>query len=293
MSRVGAVVARNLRIFFRDRLNVFFALLSGIILFLLYTLFLSRLQTQGLQHQFPSASALEVSAFVDSWMFAGIVLLTAVSSGLGALSVIVEDRQTGRFADFLVSPVRRFQLVLGYLLSAVAVAVVMSFAILAISVLYLGLVDQLWLDPARIGVAAGVLLLLCVAFTALAAFVVSFVRTSGAFSALATIVGTAMGFVAGAYIPVGQLPDAVADVINALPFGQGAMLLRRQFTDASLPSMTAGQPAPAVDAIRTFFGIDIAVGDVAVAGWFAVVALAVVAVLFTGLAATRIRSLIR
>jgi multidrug/hemolysin transport system permease protein len=287
------MLARNLRLFFRDRLNVFFSLLSGIILFLLYTLFLARLQSQGLQSQFPDATPAEVSAFVDSWMFAGIVLLTSVASGLGALSVIVEDRQSGRFLDFLVAPVRRFPLVLGYLLSAVVVAVVMSFVILAISILYLGLVDGLWLAPLHVAQAAGVLLLTCVAFTALSAFVVSFVRTSGAFSALATIVGTAMGFVAGAYIPVGQLPDTVADVINALPFGQAAMLLRGPFTDQSLPALTEGQPAEAVDAISAFFGIDISVGDLAVAPWFAIVALLAVAVVFTTLAATRIRSLIR
>ncbi len=293
MRVVGAMVSRNLRIFFRDRLNVFFSLLSGIILFLLYTLFLARLQTQGLKAQFPSASEASVSAFVDSWMFAGIVLLTAVSAGLGALSVIVEDRQSGRFLDFLVAPVRRFPLVLGYMVAAFVVSVAMSFVILAISILYLGFVDGLWLGPDRIAAAAGLLVLVCLAFTALAAFVVSFVRTSGAFSALATIVGTAMGFVAGAYIPVGQLPDAVADVIAALPFGQAAMLLRGPFTDASLPAMTAGEPAALVDGMRAFYGIDLSVGDVAVTTWFAVLALVAIAVLFVGLAAARIRALIR
>ena len=38
------IVRRNLRLFFRDRLNVFFSLLGAIILFVLYTLFLGNLQ---------------------------------------------------------------------------------------------------------------------------------------------------------------------------------------------------------------------------------------------------------
>ena len=41
MSIVLAILSRNLRLFFRDRMNVFFSLLSGLILFFLYTLFLS------------------------------------------------------------------------------------------------------------------------------------------------------------------------------------------------------------------------------------------------------------
>ena len=74
MSVVIAVMGRNLRLFFRDRLNVFFSLLGAVILFALYTLFLGNLQTTGLAESLPGASEAEVQVFVDSWMFAGIVL---------------------------------------------------------------------------------------------------------------------------------------------------------------------------------------------------------------------------
>ena len=53
MSVVAAIVVRNLRLFFRDRLNVFFSLLGAIILFALYTLFLGNLQTGGARGQLP------------------------------------------------------------------------------------------------------------------------------------------------------------------------------------------------------------------------------------------------
>ena len=66
-------------------LNVFFSLLGAIILFVLYTLFLGNLQTDG-PHRRPSPARRrqEMQAFVDSWMFAGIVMLTTVTTGLGA-----------------------------------------------------------------------------------------------------------------------------------------------------------------------------------------------------------------
>lgn len=291
MSVVGGIVARNLRLFFRDRLNVFFSLLSGIILFVLYTLFLARLQTDGLAEQFPQATDAEIRAFIDSWMFSGIVLLTTVTTGMGAMSVLVEDGYTGRFADFLVSPIRRSQLVLGYLVSSVIVTLIMSGAVLVLSVLYLGIVDGVWIEPDRLVVIAGITILCCFAFTALSAFVVSFVRTPGAFSAFATVVGTVLGFVAGAYIPIGSLPDAVGNVINALPFSQGGMLLRREFTAQSLAGLT-DQP-DAVESMRTFYGIDAFVGDAEVVPWVAVGVLVAFAVGFTALSAGRIRSRIR
>lgn len=292
MRVVGALIGRNLRLFFRDRMNVFFSLLGAIILFLLYTLFLARLQIDGLQESFPDATELQIRAFVDTWMFAGIVMLATITTGLGALSSLVDDSESGRFRDFLVSPVRRGQLVLGYLLSSVVVAIVMSMVVLVVSILYLGVVDSLWLPATVIVRIIGITVLCCMGFTALSALIVTFVRSSAAFSGLATVVGTVLGFVAGAYIPVGSLPDAVASTINALPFAQGAMLLRRQFTSGALNDMV-GPVADAAGPLREFYGIDAFVGDALVPTTVALGVLIAMALGFTALSAARIRTLIR
>lgn len=292
MNVVAGLVGRNLRLFFRDRLNVFFSLLSGLILFLLYTLFLAQLQVDGLSQTLPGATDGQIEAFIDSWMLSGIVLLTTVTSGVGALSCLVEDRASGRFADFLVAPIRRTHLVLGYLLSAIVVSMIMSSVILVITVVYLGLVRGVWLSAGAIATSVAVMVLCCAAFTALAAFAASFLRSAGAYSAFATVLGTVLGFVAGAYIPVGSLPDGVASAINALPFAQGAMLLRRPFTADTLAAVTAGAPQASAD-LRTFYGIDLFVGSAQVPAWLAVGVLAVVAAGFAALSAGRIRSLLR
>lgn len=292
MSVVLAIVGRNLRLFFRDRLNVFFSLLGAIILFALYTLFLGNLQTDDLVASLPGATADEVQAFVDSWMFAGIVLITTVTTGLGGLSVLVEDDQSGRFKDFLVAPLRRGQLVLGYLLSAATVAVLLSTVVLAVSILYLGLLRGTWLSPAATLRSLGIVVLSCIAFTSLSALIVSFVRTTGAFSGLSTIVGTVLGFVAAAYIPVGVFPDTVASVASALPFAQAGMLLRRQFSDETLAAMTADAPG-AEDALRAVYGLDLQVGDWPVPAWFVIAVLIAITVACTALSAIRIRRRIR
>lgn len=292
MTVVLAIVRRNLRLFFRDRMNVFFSLLGALILFVLYTLFLARLQIDGLQDTFPQASEEDIRAFVDTWMFAGIVMLSTITTGLGALVTLVDDGESGRFRDFLVSPVRRTQLVLGYLISAVTVAIVMSMIVLALSILYLGLVDGAWLAPLTVIRIAGITLLCCAGFTALSALIVSFIRTNAAFSGFATVIGTVLGFIAGAYIPVGSLPGAVATTINALPFAQGAMLLRREFTADSLSTIVSGN-AEAGESLREFYGIDAYVGDLIVPAAIAFGVLLAMAFGFTALSAGRIRARIR
>lgn len=292
MNVVTAIVGRNLRLFFRDRLNVFFSLLGAVILFGLYTLFLGNLQTTDLAESLPGASTGEVQVFVDSWMFAGIVLITTVTTGLGGLSVLVDDDQSGRFRDFLVAPLRRGQLVLGYLLSAVLVAVLLSVLVLAISILYLGVVRGSWMSVPAVLRSLAIVVLACVSFTALSALIVSFVRTNGAFSGLATIVGTILGFVAAAYIPIGVFPAGVASVVAALPFAQAGMLLRREFADDTLAQMTAGVPE-ASEPLRAVYGLDLTIGDWAVPSWFVVAVLVVVAVVCTALSARLMRRRIR
>lgn len=289
MDVILDLTARNLRLFFRDRLNVFFSLLGALIVFLLYTLFLANLQTSSITAAFPQADEADVRGFVDSWMFGGIVAMTSITTSLGSLSVFVEDAATGRFRDFLVSPIRRGQLVLGYLLSTVVVALIMTTIVLAVSLAYLYFVDGVALDVFAILRTVGWIALACVAFAALWSFVASFIRTTGAFSALATIVGTVIGFLAGAFIAVGLFPDAVRNVVNALPFAQAAMLVRREFTADTLSNLVGGQQ-DAIDTLDAYYGIATFVGDVEVTVPAVVAILATCAIVFTALAAWRIRA---
>ncbi len=289
MGVVVDIMARNLRLFFRDRLNVFFSLLAAMIVFLLYTLFLGNLQTTSISAAFPQASEADVRAFVDSWMFAGIVALTAMTTSLGALGVFVEDAASGRFRDFLVSPLRRWQLVLGYLLSTVVIALIMTTLVLVVSLGYLLFVDGVVIGIPEIGRTLGWITLACVAFAALWALIASFIRTTGAFAALSTIVGTVIGFLAGAFIAVGLFPEAVRNVVNALPFAQSAMLLRREFTAETLSTLVGGQQE-AIDALRTYYGVTALIGDWEVAVPFVVTLLLLLAIAFTALAAWRIRA---
>ncbi|WP_312178427.1 ABC transporter permease [Arthrobacter sp.] len=287
MNAVLDITTRNLRLFFRDRLGVFFSLLSALVVFLLYTLFLGNLQTEGLGESFPQASSGEIKAFVDSWMFAGILGITSITTALAAMTVFVDDSGSGRFRDFLVSPIQRGKLILGYLLSATLISLIMTGLMLAVSLVYLYAVNGVTLGAAELLRTCGYLALSCVAFAALSAFVVSFIRTAGAYSALSTIVGTVLGFLAGSYIPVGSFPDGVRTFVSALPFMQSSMLVRQEMTADTLPAMTGGQPAATAE-LQDVFGITAEVGDWQVGTGYVLFSLAAMAVVFTVLATVRI-----
>ncbi len=212
-----------------------------------------------------------------------------MTTPLGALSVFVEDAASGRFRVFLVSPMRRRQLVLGYFASAVVVGLSITLIVFVVALLYLWLVNGVVLSAAAVARSVGWIVLSTAGFTALWAFVVSFLRSTGAFAAVSAIVGTIAGFVAGAYIAVGLLSPTVRDAVSALPFAQSAMLLRIELTAEPLSALVGGH-GPAFDELSAFYGITLQLGDWAVPEWFAAAMLAAITVVFTTLAATRIRS---
>lgn len=288
MTAVSAVISRNLRLFFRDRMAVFFSLLAALILFVLYTLFLGQLQASDLQESFPSATPRQIRAFIDSWMFAGVVSMTSITTGLGALGIFVEDAATGRFRDFLVSPLRPSQLVLGYFGAALIIAVTITFTILAISLAYLALTDGTLLPIDAVARAAGIIVLTAAAFAAISAFVTSFVASPGAYAALSTIVGTTLGFLTGAYIPVGSFPTTVQAVINGLPFAQASMLMRQEFAGGTLDALASTDPGSR-EPLREYFGMEASIGDWAVTAPFVLASLVALMVLFAWLGAMRIR----
>jgi multidrug/hemolysin transport system permease protein len=283
---------RNLRIFFRDRAGVFFSLLSALILIALYALFLGGLQVDNLAEKFPNTSDAEIQAFVDAWVFAGITMITTLTTGLAALSVFVEDSASGRFADFLVSPIRRASIIFGYMISSFVVALVMTAVVVIVSQLYTVLRGNAMMAPSNLLLTAGYVVVAAASFSALSGLVVTFLRSNSAFAALSTIVGTIIGFFAGAYIPAGTLPAGVVNVMNALPFAQAAMLLRQPFTDESAGVLTNGNPL-AQTALDSFYGIAISVGDLEVTNGFALAELAALFAVFAALAALRLGRRIR
>ncbi|OZD32420.1 ABC transporter permease [Rhodococcus sp. 06-1477-1B] len=292
MTSVAILTGRNLRLFFRDRAGVFFSLLSALILIALYALFLGNLQVDNLTERFPNAQSSDIHWFVNAWVFAGITMITTLTTALAALTVFVDDRASGRFSDFLVSPIRRVELILGYLLSSFLISLTMTLVIVVVGQVYLLTQGSPVMSASEAGETLGYVVLSSVAFAALSSFVVTFLRSSGAFAALSTVVGTVIGFLAGAYIPVGTLPDAIVNGVNALPFAQSAMLIRTPMTAQALAAL-AGDEGQAADAVKAFYGITAHVGEFEVTSGLAVAVLVAVFVVFAALGARQLARRIR
>ena len=78
MRTIGQLTLRNIRLFLRNRSEVFFSFLSVFIILGLYVLFLGDVQVKNIQsivgNDFP-----EVEALVYAWMMSGLVAVSTVT----------------------------------------------------------------------------------------------------------------------------------------------------------------------------------------------------------------------
>ncbi|TFD19183.1 ABC transporter permease [Cryobacterium sp. TMS1-13-1] len=292
MTSIILLTQRNLRLFFRDRVGVFFSLLSALILIALYALFLGGLQVSSLKDQLPGASDHDIGWFVNAWVFAGITMITTLTTALAAMGVFVDDNVSGRFRDFIVSPIRRTHLVLGYLIASFIVSVTMSAVIIVIGQLYMLTQGNELLSLPNLLQTAGFVLASSAVFAAFAAFVVTFLNSAGAFAAFSTVVGSLIGFLSGAYVPSGTLPEGVVSGMNALPFAQAAMLIRMPFTESALGALLTGE-GQALSSLQEFYGITASVGSFAITPNIALIELALLFVIFIALGVWRLSRKIR
>lgn len=242
---------RNLTIFFRDKSAVFFSLLSSIIIIALYAFFLGDVMTAGLS-DIPKAKEL-----MDNWVMAGLLAATSATASMGAFGIYVSDRAMGIYKDFYSSPISRRGLVCSYVLSSFTIGVILSFFTAILAIMYIVLRGG---SMPALSVIIGVMIYIILTTmlnTAMMFFIVSFFKSTNAFSSASTVLGTLVGFLTGIYLPIGSLPAGIQWLIKLFPTSHGAALLRQVMTAPLLDSV----PSQITAEIKTELGISYLFGS--------------------------------
>lgn len=258
---------RNLKIFLKDKANIFFALLSPLIVLGLYILFLGRIQTDGLlsalQEMGVSGGEKEIRSFADCWMLSGVMASACITVPLCACGVMVQDRNRGIRADLAASPVPGWMPPAAYFFSVVAAGLIIGFAVLVICLVWLAATGSWFLSVTDVLVLLGTLVLSVLSSSTLLVFVVGFLRTEGAFTGLNVILGTVIGFLIGAYMPLSVFPTGVQYVTLFVPGSYSAGIFRNYFMNGALDNIAQNISPAFADALASqyalklnFFGTD-------------------------------------
>lgn len=253
MEALISLVVRNNKMFRRDKTQVFFSLLSIIIVIALYGIFLQKMQVDAIE-QVTKATP-ETITMVNEWLVAGLLSMIAVTTTLGAFGIAIQDLESKSAADFLTAPISRAKIQLSYVLNAFFIGFIFSFiAFIACEIFIVATGGQL-LNSTEMMKVIGILILSVLLASTFNMFLVLFVHSQNAYSTLTTIVGTLIGFLCGVYVPFGVLPGFAQNLIMFFPISHTTVLLREAFMQNSIQTVFAGASNEQVEAYKINFGV--------------------------------------
>lgn len=252
------LVRRHCKVFLKDGMAVFFAVLAPIIVFMLYVLFLGDIQADSVASFFPegvSVSDADIRAFVDSWMVAGVLGVACITVSFSANSIMVQDKCRGQIRDCLVSPVRKETVTIAYFAFNFIVTVVIVTLVCLLSFVYLAATGRFYMSAGEAFAVIGTILYSSLSSTLFSVFVTSFFRTEGALSGFVGIVSAAIGFLIGAYMPLSAFPEGVEYLAALIPGTHSAGLFRNFLMSGALERLVGDLPAAVHEGISEGFSM--------------------------------------
>ena len=244
MKMYFGLTKRNLLVYLKDKQSIVFSLLTSMIVFALYLLFLKRTFTDAIEGAligFPfikdRIGAADIDMLTSILLLSGIVGSAMITVPYNCLQTVVNDRENNVDRDILATPIKRWQIVLSYFSASGLSAILMNGIILTAGLIILGISGDLHMGVSDIASVYAVMILGCLSSTALFMMIIPFFKTSSACGAFFGILSAVSGFVIGAYIPVSQFSDRVQTVCNIFPASHVTILLRNALLNGTLENI--------------------------------------------------------
>ncbi|EGV03218.1 ABC superfamily ATP binding cassette transporter [Streptococcus infantis SK970] len=225
-----ALLKRNFTLYFRNRSGVFFSLLGALISFLLYIIFLQKNLTDAWS-QLPDNTSL-----LNNWLMGGTLAVTGITTSFTALTQMVQDRENHVDQDLILTDLGSWGLQASYLISSIVISFVMQLFMFVVMSLYF----QESPDWSHLAEVALIMLLSSVLSSLVNALLIHRFQSVDSLGKLATIVGTASGFLVGTYVPLGVLPNFAQFLMKCTPATYIASLYRQVLMKEQLADTFVG-----------------------------------------------------
>lgn len=254
MIGLGQLTRRNCKLFFKDKGMFFSALISPLILLVLYATFLARVYRDSFLSALPEGFVMDtaiIDATVAGQLISSLLAVSCVTVAFCSNLLMVQDRISGARRDLTVSPVRSSTLAISYFLASLLATLIVNLTALAACVVYLLAADCWYLTLSNVlGLLADVILLTLFG-VALSSCIHVLLSTSGQGSAVGTIISAGYGFICGAYMPISNFSEGLQNTLSLLPGTYGTALVRNHAMSGAFSEMTSvGFPPEVVEDIR-------------------------------------------
>lgn len=194
--------------------------------------------------------------------------VNAVTVTLTVMGTMVGDTAENRLASFYCAPMKKEAVALSYVTSACLIGLLFCMVTFAAALFYIGAAGGRMLSlSAVVEMLFYIFVNVCI-FSVIMFLAASFVKSSSAWSGVATVVGTLVGFAGAVYIPIGSLPKGVTETLAYLPILHGASLMRKSCCEDILEETFSHMPKGLIEGYEEQMGISVVMGDRVVSGGF-------------------------
>lgn len=207
MRGIKAILVRNLTNFSRDRMRFFFTIFMSVFFLFIFSFVMNS----------------TVNSFDQpmNYLISGIIIMTVFQAALNNSMSTLDDIASGVMKEIIVSPVARWQISVGQILSSSVIAVLQGLIVIII-----GLFMGLSLDFSHFAAMVGVMVLVGVTFGSMGLYLATLAKSSAAFQILISIVVMPLTFLSGAYIPTTLMPDFLRPVVYINPLTYTTAIFR-------------------------------------------------------------------
>ncbi len=269
MNKLVCLTKRNCAVFLKDKAAVFYSLLSMVIVLVLMGVFLGDMNVSAItnilsQYGGERNAALDsenAKVLVSYWTLSGLMVVNALTVTLTVLGTLVNDKTNNKLKSFYTAPVSKFVVALSYIASAVLIGFLFCALTLAGYMLYIYMNGGTVLSVDALLMVMGYTLVNVTIFSIVMYLFALIVNSASAWSGIATIVGTLVGFFGAIYVPIGSLPGQVATALKCFPILHGTSLMRKVMCEDALGETFTNMPVEVIEVYREEMGIDILMNE--------------------------------
>lgn len=132
---LGAMISRNIKLYFKDRGMFFTSLITPMILLVLYITFLGKTFSNSFESSMPEGFLLTdgvIDAAVGSQLMSSLLSVCCVTVSFCCNMIMVQDKVNGTASDLLVSPAKSFVLSASYYIASLISSLIVCFAALVL-----------------------------------------------------------------------------------------------------------------------------------------------------------------
>ena len=248
------LVLRHTVLFFKDKGRFLTALITPIVLIVLYMTFLGTVYHDSLDGivKYFDVSQKTIDAFVNGYLFSSLLAVSCVTVSFCSNMIMVQDKADNKVKDLLIAPVSQTTLALSYFVSTLIITMIINITALLACFIVLG--TSHWILPIQdILYCLFDIFLLTLFGTSLSSIINYFLTTQGQISAVSSIVSAGYGFLCGAYMPISQFTPAVRTFIKFLPGTYGTSLIRNHLIRSLFTKLGTKVPVDVMNVIHQSF----------------------------------------